>query len=143
MLAPPGSSVFLPHPKALGYSKRAGSPFVTEVSGRLVITRVLTELGEADIHNLPRQPGRGRPRVYCPFCGVQGKYRVPQVDPGAFTAHFAHDDGNCVLRTIPITFSGASRTPSPGQAEHRFRSKPNTCSRLKQWGWSRAEDLAG
>jgi len=38
----------------------------------------------------------------------------------------------CVLRTIPITFSGASRTPSPGQAEHPLRAKANTCSRLKQ-----------
>jgi hypothetical protein len=94
MLSLPGASRFSLHPKALGYPKRAGSPYVTEVNGRLVTTRVLTDRGEADIGELPRQPGQGRPRVYCPFCGLQGKYRVPQVDPGAFTAHFAHDDGN-------------------------------------------------
>ncbi|WP_141323181.1 hypothetical protein [Myxococcus sp. AB025B] len=42
--------------------------------------------------------------------------------------HLVRRYAHCVLRTIPITFSGASRTPSPGQAEHRFRSKPNTDS---------------
>jgi hypothetical protein len=94
VLFPPGLPVFHPHPRALGYAKRAGSPFITEVDGRLITTRVLTERGEAEIHELPRQPGPGRPRVYCPFCGLQGKYRVPKIDPGAFTAHFAHDDGN-------------------------------------------------
>ena len=94
MLAPPGLPAFHPHPRALGYPKLAGSRFVTEVNGRLVTTRVLTDRGEVDISKLPRHPGRGRPRVYCPFCGIQGKYRVPQVDPDAFTAHFAHSDGN-------------------------------------------------
>jgi hypothetical protein len=94
VLAPHGSPAFRSHPKALGYPKRAGNPFVTEVNGRLVITRVLTDWGEADIRELPRQSGQGRPRVYCPFCGLQGKYRVPRVDSGGFTAHFAHDDGN-------------------------------------------------
>lgn len=94
MLNRPGSPAFSPHPKALGYPKRAGSPFVTDVNGRLVTTRVLTDWGEANIHELPLQPGQGRPRVYCPFCGLQGKYRVPRMGSNAFTAHFAHDDGN-------------------------------------------------
>ena len=55
----------------------------------------------------------------------------------------ADPEAVCVLRAISNTFSGASRSPSPGEAEHLLRSKPITCSRLKQWGWSRAENLAG
>ncbi|MFY2561194.1 hypothetical protein ACN469_26570 [Corallococcus terminator] len=47
-----------------------------------------------------------------------------------------------VFRSIPITDSGASRTPVSGQADHRFRSKPITCSRVKQWGLSSAEARA-
>jgi len=34
----------------------------------------------------------------------------------------------CVHRAMSNTDSGASRTPIPGQAEHRFRRKPNTDS---------------
>ncbi|RYZ17932.1 MAG: hypothetical protein EOO70_00480 [Myxococcaceae bacterium] len=94
MPPPPGAHRFSPHPRALGFQMRPGLRFVSEVEGRLVTTRVLTDTGEADIDALPRKPGKGRPRVYCPFCGLEGKYRVPQVDPEAFTAHFAHADGN-------------------------------------------------
>src|SRR5512143_2423125 len=51
------------------------------------------------------------------------------VAPAGFVARLAAGgELGCVHRTIAITDSGASRSPIPEQADHRFRSKPITDS---------------
>lgn len=152
VLCLPGSPAFSPHLRAVGHPKHAGSRFITEVSGRLITTRVLTDDGEEDILQLPRQPGPGRPPVYCPFCGLQGKYRLPQVDPDAFTAHFVHDDGShdCVegaLESIRHRLAKAAllaglrhlretRTPLRGQVECMRCRKPFVREFLEAGAWT-------
>lgn len=77
------------HPAALGIAPWPGSSFVTERDSSLVITRVLLDDGDAEVVDLPR---KGRPRVWCPFCGRKGKYRK-RVHASSFTDHFAHRSG--------------------------------------------------
>jgi len=96
------ASFLVPHPRALGVSKYEGSPYVTSREGRLVITRVLLEGGEQEVSALPAERGSKRPRVYCPFCGELGKYRLPQAAPGSIIPHFAHanDEEACVSTAL-------------------------------------------
>jgi hypothetical protein len=77
------------HPAALGIAPWPESSFVTERGSSLVITRVLLDDGDAAVVDLPR---KGRPRVWCPFCGREGVYRK-RVNASSFTEHFAHRNG--------------------------------------------------
>lgn len=113
------------HPRALGLPKHPGSRFVTARPHGLVITRVLTASGESDVKDLPRE---GREPVFCPLCGREGGYAKGHGRERSPLDHFEHSDdvrapdhADHRFRTKPITHSGPSRSPIPGEADHPFR----------------------
>lgn len=84
------------HAGALGVLRSPGSPYVTQTSTGLSITRVLLEDGEKDVADLPKVETSQRPAVYCPFCGRRGKYnkRRKKLDRLEFFSHGTGED-NC------------------------------------------------
>jgi RecD/TraA family predicted helicase len=99
---------------------------VTSRDDRLIITRVLLdEEDEADVASLPSEIG-SRPRVYCPFCGSLGQYRLPRKEPESIIPHFAHAEGDeCVPAALEsIRHRRAKRFLLEGLQRLRQQSRP-------------------
>ena len=113
------------HPGALGIAPIAGSPFVTETSGGLAITRVLLADGSvADVRALPVPRGAERPAVFCPFCGTLGQYRMFR--DGFRIASFAHaEDQDCSTTALEtIRHQRAKKALVAGLRKLRSRGQP-------------------
>ncbi|QRO01362.1 hypothetical protein JRI60_21225 [Archangium violaceum] len=61
-------------------------------------------------------------KAFCSWLRVQGL--LPEENDPSRALRVPASRPECVHRTIAITDSGASRSPIPEQADHRFRSKP-------------------
>ena len=59
-----------------------------------------------------------------------------------FATLFLVPAGTCIFQPKPITDSGASRSPIPSEADHRFRPKPITFRPLPESGLSAEGDPA-
>src|SRR5207247_2048991 len=64
----------------------------------------------------------------CTFSGNSGGAITNNGTTTVANSTFSGNSAYCVHRAMANTDSGASRTPIPAQAEHRFRRKPNTDS---------------
>ncbi|MDQ3265236.1 MAG: AAA family ATPase [Myxococcota bacterium] len=113
-----------PHPHALGLAKHETSRFVTARASGLVITRVLLTEGEEDVSALPSSD---RPRVWCPFCGTEGRYAKGRGADGSPIDHFVHGDdaADCLESSLQTVLHRRSlQVLLDGLARLRVEGKP-------------------